>query len=344
VGGLFLWEKLHIRPPALSQNQGFPSRCLPIRHFCGRRQVATKHQFGRAAGIEGNLKTEVVDVNMMFVPDVRKARPEASQRAIAAANAMEQRLSCRYLFEEFSIADRQQLDDAVLEMLGIEDSQLRNDIRHRLYQAIEEQYRATRERELIAQRHRRRSQNWEALSAADIAEEIWEEHSASLGLLQFPEDFLRHRSDGESFDLPAGGIEVGTAMLETGRQLRAGTIRVGGPNGSVLEVGSVHKAYFLEALAECGYYGSVRVPGDQECATAYQEFTRYKVALAEQFASLAAQHTRDQRRQRVISDALMRRALSWRNPLTLGIRLGCPLLATWHMTGPTRFLGIRMRL
>ena len=30
-----------------------------------------KHQFGRAAGVEGNLKTEVVDVNLMLIPDIR---------------------------------------------------------------------------------------------------------------------------------------------------------------------------------------------------------------------------------------------------------------------------------
>ena len=40
--------------------------------------VLSKHQFGRAAGIEGNLKTEVVDVNMMLVPDIRRASPEAA--------------------------------------------------------------------------------------------------------------------------------------------------------------------------------------------------------------------------------------------------------------------------
>ena len=35
----------------------------------------SKHQFGRAPSVEGNL---VVDVNMMLVPDVRKAPPEAA--------------------------------------------------------------------------------------------------------------------------------------------------------------------------------------------------------------------------------------------------------------------------
>jgi hypothetical protein len=272
----------------------------------------SKHQFGRAAGIEGNLKTEVVDVNMMLVPDVRTASPEAAQKAVAAADAMAQRTSTRYLFEEFSMADRQQLDDAVLEILGFDDSQQRDDIRHRLYQAIEEQYQATREREILAQRDRRRSQNRDVLSASDIADEIWEEHSESLGLLQFPDDFLHSRPDGEHFDLPSGGVEVGTAMLETGRQLRVGTIRVGGANGAILEVGSVHKAHYLEAMADCGYYGPVRIPDDPECETAYQEFAQYKASLAEQFTNLAAQHTRDQRRQRAIVDALMRKALAWR--------------------------------
>ena len=38
----------------------------------------SKHQFGRAAGVEGNLKTEVVDVKMLLVPDVRRASPEAA--------------------------------------------------------------------------------------------------------------------------------------------------------------------------------------------------------------------------------------------------------------------------
>jgi hypothetical protein len=248
----------------------------------------------------------------MLVPDIRNASAEAAKKAVAAADAMAQRTSTRYLFEEFSLADRQQLDDAVLEMLGFDDSQQRDNIRHRLYQAIEEQYQSTREREILAQRDRRRSQNREALSAGDIADEIWGEHSASLGLLQFPDDFLHSRPDGEHFDLPSGGVEVGTAMLETGRQLRVGTIRVGGANGAILEVGSVHKAHYLEAMAECGYYGPVRIPDDTECETAYQEFTQYKASLAKQFTNLAAQHTRDQHRQRAIVDALMRKALAWR--------------------------------
>lgn len=82
----------------------------------------SKHQFGRSAGVEGNLKTEVVDVNMMLVPDIRQASPEAADRAVAACEKIGRRLTSRYLYEEFRLDDRRELDDAVLEMLGVEDA------------------------------------------------------------------------------------------------------------------------------------------------------------------------------------------------------------------------------
>ena len=272
----------------------------------------SKHQFGRIRGIEGNLQVDIFSVNMMLVPDVRSVEPEAAERAIQAAEAMSQGTSSRYLYEEFDLPDRQELDDAVLEMIGIQDVALRGDLRQRIYDAIREQYTATRQRELIAQHDRRQSQRGGTQSVADIAEVIWEEHEDSLGLLQFPEDFVGSWTRAEPFDLPDGQVEVGTAMIETGRQLRVGTIRVGGSTGTVLEVGSIEKARFLEALAECGRYGSVRIPEDAECGSAYQEFTRYKQELTQQFNALAIQRTRDSRRQRQIGTALMRKALAWR--------------------------------
>lgn len=210
----------------------------------------SKHQFGRAAGIEGNLKTEVVDVNMMLVPDVRQAKPEAAARAVEASTQLSQGLSSRYLYEEFGQPDRQKLDDAVLEMIGIDEPAQRADIQRRIYEAIEEQYIATRQRELVAQRDRRQSQRRGTLSPAELAEDIWEEHKETLGLLQFPDDFVRSWAGGEYIDLPAGQVELGIAMMETGRQLRVGTIRVGGATGTVMDVGSLDKGRFLQGLAE----------------------------------------------------------------------------------------------
>ena len=273
--------------------------------------VLSKHQYGRPAGIEGNLDTDVVDVEMMLVPDVRRAAPEAAARAVVVAERMAQRSASRYLWEEFELDDRQELDDAVLEILGIVDPAERVDLRQRIYDAIRELQQATREREVVAQADRRRSARRGRVSPQDIADEIWEEHWETFGLLEFPQAFVLRPGQGEQVDLPPGAVEVGTALMDGPRALRAGTVRLGGPTGQVQDVGSVHRARFLEALALCGRYGSLRLPDEAECEQAVAQFESYRQSLTQRLSALATQRTRDVRRQRAVADALMRRALAW---------------------------------
>ncbi len=272
----------------------------------------SKHQFGRAAGVEGNLKTEVVDVKMMLVPDVRLAAPpEVAARAVAAAERMAKRAT-RNLPDEFELEDRQDLDDAVLEMLGVADPEERRALRSRIYDALAELYGATRTRELIAQKDRLHSKRKGTLTAGDMADELWELEHESFQLLQFPEDFLRHPARGEPLDLPPGPVEVGTAMMETGRRLRAGTIRVGGPAEAVIEVGSVARGRYAAVMALCGHSGMIAMPEDAECDRAVATFEDYRRELEQRFETLAAQRTRDTRKQKAIVDTLLRRALAWR--------------------------------
>ena len=169
----------------------------------------SKHQFGRAAGIEGNLKTEVVDTAMMLVPDVRKASSAAAARAIAACEQISQRNTKRYLYQEFSLDDRRELDDATLEILGFEDADERLELRDRLYRDLTALQQAIRERELIAQRDRARSSHRAAATPQYIAEELWYELAPDFDLLQFPEDFTTRANEGDIFDLPPGEVEVG---------------------------------------------------------------------------------------------------------------------------------------
>ena len=273
----------------------------------------SKHQFGRAAGVEGNLKTEVVDVNMMLVPDVRRSPQGVAARAVAAAERMAKRAS-RNLPDEFGLSDRQDLDDAVLEMLGIGDAPERWALRAHIYDALAELYGATRTRELIAQKDRLRSQRKGTITATGMAQELWELEHENFGLLQFPDDFLCRPPRGQPLDLPPGPVELGTAMLEAGRRLRVGTIRVGGPTGVVIDTGSVARARFAVAAAQCGYSGTMEMPDDEDCESAVQEFGRYRSELQQRFESLASRRTRDSRKQRATVAALMRRALTWRRP------------------------------
>ena len=272
----------------------------------------SKHQFGRSAGVEDNLKTEVVDVNMMLVPDIRQASPEAAGRAVAACEKIGRRLTSCYLYKEFRLDDRRELDDAVLEMLGIEDAGDRADLRDRLYEAMSEMYEAIRDREVIAQRDRRRASRRATRTALDIAEEMWFEHGPALNLLQFPEDFVERPNDGDIFELPDGRVEVGMAMMDVEGLLRTGTIRVGGHDGEVLDTGTVSRARFLEAVSLCHRSGQVRIPDDETCDAAVSSFDRYRQELSDRCAELAEHRTGDQRRRKAIVNALMRKALQWR--------------------------------
>ena len=273
--------------------------------------VLAKHQFGRAAGVEGNLKTEVVDVNMMLVADIRKAPPEAAARAVAACERMSERNAERYLYEEFKIEDRRELDDATLEILGIEDADERAALRDRLYHDVTALQKAIREREIIAQRDRRNASRRGDLTPQAIAAELWTEHNSSLNLLQFPEDFVGHLDEWDTLDLPSGGVEAGEAMVDVGGLLRAGTIRVGGRDGEVIDVGSVSRARFLEALSLCHREGQVRLPPDEVCDDAIRSFEEYRQELRGRCAQLAEQRTSNQGRQRTIVEALLRKALQW---------------------------------
>ena len=272
----------------------------------------SKHQFARSAGVEGNVQTDVVSVNMMLVPDIRKSSIAAAQRAVAACEKIAQRNAGRYLSDEFDLDDRRELDDAVLEMLGIEDADERTALRDGLYQAMTDMHNAIRAREVIAQKDRRQAKRRATVTALDIAEEIWSERRLDLHLLQFPDDFVPRQYDGETFSLPDGDVEVGAAMIAMDQLLQIGTIRVGGKDGEVLNVSSHARARFIEALSECHRSGEVRLPDDEVCEQAVSRFSQYREDLRERCSQLAARITQNRTRQNAIVNALMRKALQWR--------------------------------
>lgn len=272
----------------------------------------SKHQFARSAGVEGNVQTDVISVNMMLVPDIRQASPDAAARAVAACERMSRRDALRYLYEEFTLDDRRELDDATLEILGIEDADERAALRDRLYRDVKELQQAIRAREIIAQHDRRRSSQRDASSPQFIADELWLEHESSLNLLDFPEDFVVRPNEGEIFDLPPGDVEVGEALMDAEGLLRAGTVRLEGRDGEVIDVGSVSRGLFLQSLALCHRTGRVRLPGDDVCADAVSRFDDYRAELQDRCSELAEGRTSDQSRQRAITRALLRKALQWR--------------------------------
>ena len=274
--------------------------------------AVSKHQFARSAGVEGNVQTDVISVNMMLVPDFTQASIEAKTRAIKACEKIAERDSLRFLYEEFELEDRQELDDAIFEVLGIADVHDRLRLRKKLYGDVTDLQKSIREREVIAQGDRRRTTRRTVSTPQDVADELWSEHHLTLNLLQFPEDFVTSYIEGELFDLPPGDIQVGTAMLAEGNLLKAGTVKVGGQDGEILDVGSVPRGRFLEALCRCHRSGLVRLPNEEICEQVVNSFNQYSQDLQTRLTQLSQQRTSDETRQRAIVNALLRKALQWR--------------------------------
>lgn len=61
--------------------------------------VLSKLQYGRPVGVEGNLKTEVIDTNMMLVPDPRLAGSKATARVKRAFRKLKKRKALYFLSE-----------------------------------------------------------------------------------------------------------------------------------------------------------------------------------------------------------------------------------------------------
>ena len=160
--------------------------------------ILAKYAFGRPVGVEGVLKTEIIDVDMMLVPDWSSASNKLSERLLAAANKLRGRavlglLSDRRLREKTLIArgkksqlaalsdlteldspDRQELDDAVLELLGIDNRQDRKQLRDRLYAHLRAYFEKERRKEEEAIDNKRRTKAKERQTPDALAQAVFD--------------------------------------------------------------------------------------------------------------------------------------------------------------------------
>ncbi len=242
-----------------------------------------KFLYGRPVGREGSLDTEVVDVNMMLVPDVRRVRREVERKLNSALTDMRKR-SAKPLLEEFPLADRQQLDDATLELLGIAEVEKREALRSELYSQVEVLYREIREVELKKQVERRVTARRERASPHTIAEEIWEEFDKAQ-VRTFPSDFVPAGEEIEAANLPAGRPRVLHDLFDRG------AVQI---NGQVIRLRSRGRAEFAAKAAELGIYGLVPIPGSgRACERALESYRRYEAKMESTFKDLAEERSAD---------------------------------------------------
>jgi hypothetical protein len=243
----------------------------------------SKHQFGRFMGREGNLKTEIVDLNMMLVPDVRKISGGIAAKVKTALAQIRKRPS-KPLREEFELADRQALDEATLELLGIESARERNELRSELYLQLEVLYQEIREVELKKQEERRITARRDHASPHTIAEEIWEEFDKTQ-MRAFPTDFVPDSELTETVTLPAGKPKIVDDLFHRGG------LQI---NGNVINLSSKMRAEFAAKVVELGHYGATPIPkGDRACGKALESYRRYETQMEAKLSELAQERSAD---------------------------------------------------
>jgi len=243
----------------------------------------SKFQFGRFMGREGNLKTEIVDVQMMLVPHPRFC-DEASALQICQGLASMRERAALPLVEEFDLSDRQLLDDAVLKLLGLQNEAERKALREEMYREITCVFKEIREVELEMQEFRRITARRDRASPRTIAEEIWEEFDKS-GIRPFPQAFISSNEETEQVTIPAGKPKVLDDLFDRG------ALQV---NGSIIRLGSKSRAEFAAKIVELGHYGPAPIPkSDRACERALEAYRRYETQMEAQFRDLAEERSAD---------------------------------------------------
>jgi len=294
-------------------------------------------QYGRPVGNEGNWSTMVVDVNMMRVPDPRRADDKALERVQGAFRKLKGRkalqfLSARRMREmawrqsgkeaeleklsdlcELDMTDRRELDDAVLAMLGVAPAKRRGEMIDALYGYLREFFERTRQKEEKAILNKNKARRRGKTDPAELAAQIYQELAESHGefLRRYDPDFLDKTRPFDTYEIPAEGVPVPYRDMFVPHSVRF--IKGKKTQTALLRTQSPVQDDLIVLICRSGLRGLVRVPHEEnECRRvlgAYEGFIGKRENLLRR---LIEERSADEDLQRVIYDALLPLVLSGR--------------------------------
>ncbi|MBI4662499.1 MAG: N-6 DNA methylase [Verrucomicrobia bacterium] len=277
----------------------------------------TKIYFGRYAGTEGNLKTEVVDVNLLEVPDPRRVTRTVAKKLQDAFARLCQRdtgpmveaefMDChsteraKKLAEkpvslpwELQQPDRRELDLAVFELLGVADAKEGAALCDELYRETAAHFRQIRVVEIQKQEQRARAEGRE-FRTDELAADLWD--ALTDGEKQPLTEWLAAQATyGTRFVVPEGKPHIPDAT----DFLDANTVFFRQSNGEKpvsLALPSRSHAEMVFTLARLGFHGAIRLPETERDARELGERLVARLAsITERANHLARSRTSDERR------------------------------------------------
>jgi len=275
--------------------------------------------YGRYAGTEGNLKTEVVDVNLLEIPDPRHLTKTVARKLQVAFDQLcardtqpmveEAFMECHTserakklaqkpieLPQELRMPDRRALDLAVFEALGITDASERERLCDELYHETANHFRQIRIVEIQKQEQRSKTDARE-FRADELAADLWDslpdEDKQPLAVWM-----AEQVKDGSPVDIPEGRASLPDAT----DFLDASTVFFRQPKGSnnqaqSLALPSRAHAETVFALAQRGVHGPLPLPKTEKAAQSLQSRLKERLAvLAAKADELARSRTGDEKR------------------------------------------------
>ena len=292
--------------------------------------VLSKFQYGRPVGVEGNLKTEIVDVKMMLVTDPGKAKTDPLKRVGSAFEKLKQRKALMFLSErrlrtmaytssgkvgeldrlsdltELDMPDRRELDDAVLEMIGIASPQRRQELIDELYAYLREFFEATRQKEEKAIINKNSARRRERIRPTDIAAQIHKDISQNEPdlLRQYDSHFLDKSQLFDTYDLPAEGEAKPYSDMLVPQAVKF----TKGAKTQIAMISTVtgSQAELITLLSNTGTRGLVRVPHDDAvCSRTFEDYRSFIEHRDERVKELIHERTSDEETQEKILAALL---------------------------------------
>lgn len=296
--------------------------------------ILSKFQYGRPVGVEGNLKTEVADVKMMLVPTYKPGPTSIRDRVSKAFEQLKTRKALSLLPErrlremayiksgresdlaslsdisEFEMPDRRELDDAVLEMMGVTSKKRRRELIDALYDYLREFFEATRQKEEKAIVNKNKTKRKMAASPSDVAAEIFEEIYQNEGrwLRSYRRDFLSlvRGKPSTTYELPKDGEpEFHEDILSPG-----GTVLFVKGKKQIARINTASRAQgnLLVLVAAQGVRGLIRFPHDEtDCLMVNRAFNEFISLRESRLNELIQARTADPGMQEKIYEALLQR-------------------------------------
>ncbi len=254
-----------------------------------------KHFYGRYAGTEGNLKTEIVDALTIEIPDPGSASPEVLTKLEAAFDALKKRESFAFLEERFRAChtavevreaaktplelpfelkqkDRRNLDDAVFELLGAEDPHKRGHLIDRLYLELTLHNRNTRIVE-VQKMEQRRKTGAEQVSQLELAFDAWRDLETEWRM-PLPIWLKENASAAKTVELPEGEVR----LPAPGNFFEANTLFFGKKPALAHECASRAEAELLCQIALEGLRGPVSIPSSEAQAQKLLNELNYRLS------------------------------------------------------------------